>query len=637
MRLSVFVAAALLAFGLPTAQVPPPPPPPPAQVQTLPPRDPGRRLPPEPVGTAIIRGRVVAGDTGSPVRKANVSLSAVMPLAAMSQSGLTGAGGRSTQPATQTVTQTVMINGNPVQVTSALQAGMLRPKTAVTDSQGLFEFKDLPAGTYRLSANPGQYSAQYLGTTYGAKRANAPGSIDQGQPIPLTDGQTFTATIALMKGAVITGRVSDENGDALARVQVYTMFFPAGSTRGQRYGSTVSTDDLGNFRLYGLAPGEYAVVAEARGNTFTPPNAPPETEEERIGILTTYYPGTPDEASAQRVRTRSGAETSGIEIRMVSGRMLHISGMVVDSQGKTDTRFNVMLMRGTGSGFNSFGINMDPTGHFQARNIPPGEYKLVARQMINRPPNADPRTPPDPGEFAVVPLSLTTDMDDLLVTAGPGATITGQIVYENGAPPLLPNGQQPPPPRVNAQTADQNFGGVPGPQSVQVSPDLTFTMKGFMGEYLLRANGGGAYMKSVQIGGEDITDTPHEFKQGDRVTIVMTSKASTIEGAVTNDRGEPVNSGTVLLFSESKTSWRVNSIHMRRGGPDITGHFRLMGVLPGRYFLIALPQERANALNYGNVVDPAIFEQFAKEATSVTVGEDEQRQVDLKIAPGSGG
>src|SRR5262249_52704516 len=81
----------------------------------------------------------------------------------------------------------------------------------------------------------------------------------------------------------------------------------------------------------------------------------------------------------------------------------------------------------------------DPEGRFQMRNIPPGEYRLVIRQIMQRPPSPDPNTPPDPGEFANVPISLTTDLDNLLITTGPGVTITGQIVYESGPPPLLPS------------------------------------------------------------------------------------------------------------------------------------------------------------------------------------------------------
>jgi hypothetical protein len=91
------------------------------------------------------------------------------------------------------------------------------------------------------------------------------------------------------------------------------VLFVPGNARGMRTGNGGSTDDLGQFRLWGLTPGDYAVVAEARGNTFVQANAPPESEEDKIGLMTTYYPGTADEGAAARVRTRAGAETNGIE------------------------------------------------------------------------------------------------------------------------------------------------------------------------------------------------------------------------------------------------------------------------------------------------------------------------------------
>jgi hypothetical protein len=636
-RLASVITAAILCIG----QQAPPPPRPAAPAQ--PARDTGGR-PVEPVGTASIRGRVVAADTGSPIRRATLNLSPVPPpITAQPANGTTGAAASAlAQIQGQLQTQTVTVNGVSMQVPIGMNLNMGRPKTTTTDAQGMFEFTSLPAGTYRLSANPNQYSAQYLGISYGAKKANAPGSNDPGQPIQLADGQSFTASIALPKGAVIAGHVTDENGDALARVQVYTLFYPQGSTHPQRSGMGATTDDLGQFRLYGLSEGDYIVAAEARNNTFIPPNAPAETEDERIGMMTTFYPGTPDEGAAQRVRTRQGNEASGIEIRMVTGRMLHISGVVVSAGGnKADTRFNGQLMArmstpGVGS---SYGFPVDPDGKFQMRNIPPGDYRLIVRQNPVRPPNAPPNVPPDLGEFAVVPITLTTDLDNLLITTAPGITITGQVVYD-GTPPaaqLGANGQSQSTVRVSAQMGDpQNSGGLPTPPPVVVAQDMTFTMKGLMGEFLLRANGQGQFLKAVQLNGTDITDTPHEFKAGESVTIVMTTQASTVEGNVTDDKGEPVNTASLLLFSDDKTLWRTNSIHTRRGGADVTGHFRLTGVLPGQYLMIALPQERANALNFGSV-DPAVFEQFAKEATAVTVGQNEQRQVDLRLAVGSGG
>jgi hypothetical protein len=126
-----------------------------------------------------------------------------------------------------------------------------------------------------------------------------------------------------------------------------------------------------------------------------------------------------------------------------------------------------------------------------------------------------------------MPISLTTDLDDILVTTSPGVTITGQITYE-GTPPAAQigaNGQAQQTVRVSAQLPDPLNGGmVPTPPGVMVGQDLAFTLKGLLGEFLLRANGPGQYLKAVQGAGGEAPPG-----QGDRVTIVMTTQASTLE------------------------------------------------------------------------------------------------------------
>jgi protocatechuate 3,4-dioxygenase beta subunit len=620
---AVFVAWVLSAAG--PQLMPPPPPPRPVQGQV---RDPGRRPPPEPVGTARIRGRVVTADTGAPIRRAQVNLSMSAPAVAPPAGGSAAAPG--------TATQVVTVNGITTTINTTVQAGFARPKSVTTDAQGVFEFKDLPAGSYRVTASPGQYSGGYLGIAYGATKPNGAGVFDPGTPIQVADGQAFDkATIALPRGAVITGRVVDENGDPLARVQVYTLMYASGSNRSSRNGVGASTDDLGQFRLFGLAPADYVVVAEARGNTFVPPNAPPETEEDKIGYLTTYFPMAVDEASAQRVRTKAGVETPGVEIRVVTGRLFHVTGMVTDSQGRPAMRANGSLMKRTsGGGFtSSFGFSSDEQGRFQMRNIPPGDYRLTVRQQTSplTPRNADGSIAEQP-EFASVPLNLTTDVDDVLIATGPGVTITGTVVLEGGPPPPMANGAAPPM-RVITQVGDpDSMFGMPTPQPALVSPDLTFTLKGLTGELLLRGAVANMFLKQVQLGGEDITDTPHAFKTGDRVTIVLTARAGIVEGNVTDATGKATSDASLIMFSDDKAAWRSNSIRTRRAGPNADGHFRIQGVLPGRYYIVALPRDRMNGITIGS--DPAVFEQLSKEATTLVVGEDEQRQVDVRVSGG---
>jgi hypothetical protein len=619
-----FTSAVLFSLIAVVTQGPPPPrlPPP---LQAGPPRDIVQR--PEPTGTGIIRGRVVAADTGSPIRRANVMLFPAMPPPPPPPPP-PGTPAGTTTTVTTTMTMTMSGSGVPVQMGSGF---VVRPRTVTTDAQGAFEFTGLPAGRYRLTATAGQYSAAYLAIAYGAKRPNAPGSQDPGQQIELTNGQTFDkAVIGLPRGGVITGRVTDENGEALARVQVYTVFFQPGNPRGQRQGNSGQTDDLGQFRLYGLTPGEYAVVAEARGPTFVQPNAPPETEEDKIGFLTTYYPGTPDEGAAQRVRARAGGETPAIEIRMASGRLFRISGTITDSQGRVSNRTSGSLLRRQGTSTSNFGFSTDDQGRFQMRNIPPGNYRLMVRTRPIQVPDGV-STQNEPGEMANMALAVSTDLENVAVVTAPGATITGQIVFEQGPPPQLPQQM-----RINASVVDpENNMGMPGPQPALVGADLTFTMKGMMGEFVLRAGAQGQFLKAVMMGAEDITDTPREFKTGDRVTLVLTTRASTLEGNVTDAQGKPSTDAGIMFFSDDKASWRMNSSKTRRSGVDQAGHYKLSGLMPGRYLIVAVPRERLSGFFPG--VDATLFEQLSKEATSVVVGEDEQRQVDLKVVSEPGG
>ena len=123
-----------------------------------------------------------------------------------------------------------------------------------------------------------------------------------------------------------------------------------------------------------------------------------------------------------------------------------------------------------------------------------------------------------------------------------------------------------------------NGGMVPTPPSVAVGQDFTFTLKGLMGEFLRRRQFGPGLIPEGLCRDPGAKTSPTrriEPKQGDRITIVMTTQASTLEGTVTDDTGGPVNSGNLLLFSEDKTMWRTNSVHTHRGGVDVTGHFQM--------------------------------------------------------------
>ena len=134
------------AFSASAQQAPPPPPVSPFEAQ--PPRDVVRRAPPpEPTGTGVIRGRVVASDTGNPIRRAMVNLSSIAP-------SVPPGGGRG---ASGTQTTTVLVSpGSGASIQTSASLTMVRPRQATTDSNGAFEFTGLVAGSYRVFAQPSQ-------------------------------------------------------------------------------------------------------------------------------------------------------------------------------------------------------------------------------------------------------------------------------------------------------------------------------------------------------------------------------------------------------------------------------------------------------------------------------------------------
>ena len=132
-------------------------------------------------------------------------------------------------------------------------------RSTTTDDQGRYVFDHLPAGSYTLGASKGAY----LSMGYGAPKPSMPGS-----PVVLAEGETFTAKpIALWRGAVIAGRLADHHGQPVANASVEAnQFVTVNSERRRRTGSraiSALTNAHGDYRIYGLMPGEYLVLVGA--------------------------------------------------------------------------------------------------------------------------------------------------------------------------------------------------------------------------------------------------------------------------------------------------------------------------------------------------------------------------------------
>ena len=530
-------------------------------------------------GTARIRGRIVAAQTGTPLRRAQVTLGV---------------------PASQA-------------------------RSTLTDSDGRFEFAQLPAGRYAVVAS----KTGFVTLQYGQRRPT-----DVTDFIVLADDERRDGVdLALPRGGVIAVRVTDDFGDPLPGAQVQVQRYQYGPD-GQRRLNTVymlgnigqsATDDRGEVRMYGLPPDEYVVSAMLRNNgvQFNPD---PTINE---GFALTYHPGTVNPADAQTV-TVSLAEETSIEFAMSSARLTRVSGTVVDSQGRPSAGSFVNLVTRQGNGMSSTGGGqVAPDGTFTLNGVAPGDYSLEVRSQLR------------PGvaqeiEFGSTPITVAgAEITGVRIITGRGATISGRVIFE-GTRPQSPSEQGPL--RVFPNPADPSrpfmIGGI-GPDSRNngtVDVNGNFQLAGLSGRVFLLVSAAGWVIKSISLDGEDVTDEPLELTGKQSVAglvIRLTDKLTQISGKVSDSRGQLSRECTVIFQSAEARDPIIASRLLRTARCDSKGSFQMRGMRPGRYVVTAI-----TSLEQGRQFAPEFQEQLRRSAREFSVREGDSVTVDLKLSSG---
>lgn len=532
---------------------------------------PPRDGPQEKTGTAVLSGRVVAADTGKPLRRALVRAS--------SQETPQG-------------------------------------RSVSTDAEGRWQLKNLPAGSYRVSVSKGGY----VDIGYGQLRP-----FEAGKVLEVADGQTIEKLdVTLPRAGVITGRVVDEFGEPLtgARVQPLRYRYVGGQRRLTPIAIGDTTDDIGQFRLHGLSPGEYFVSAQMQAGLMFGQS------DDRVGYGTTYFPGTAVQTEAQRVSVALGRETSQINITMATSRIATISGNAVSSSGRPITRGVLMLSSNVGgANMMTMGTPLKPDGSFLFSNVSPGDYRI----QVQHAPAADEvvlfSSGGAPGtESGSVSVTVTgNDVTGLTIVTSPGATASGRVVFEGAAkPPIAASA-------LNITAPSVEFGLMMMGGNARIRDDWTFESSGLTERRRFRVINppSGWYLKSVSHEGNDITDTGMDFKEGQQVSgidIVITQRVTDLSGTVQDSRANPVTDFVVVAFSSDSTRWGYMTRFVRTVRPNQEGRFSLKGLPPDEYYVIAL-----DYLEMGEEGDPEQLEKWKANAARVTMGDGEQKSLTLKL------
>ncbi len=552
-------------------------------------------------GTGIVRGRVTASDTGSPIRRAQVRI----------------------------------------------MSPDIGAKTALTDAQGRFEFKELPASRFTVSVS----KSGFVTMQYGQNRPFEPG-----RPIELAESQLMEKTdVALPRGSVLAGRVVDEFGEPVAdaNVSAMRMQFTNGKRRLVPSGRNSQTNDLGQFRIYGLPPGDYYVSATLRSvETFmmdlmSGPGGPTGSNQ-NAGYAPTYYPGSPSPAEAQRVSVAVGQELASVDIALQPVRLAKISGTAIGTDGKPMGGAMLMLIPSMREAmiFGPGGTSRtNKDGQFTISGVTPGDYTLQLRSIgtmmtevagagamvfaTAAGPGAPPAGAQPEPEFAMLPVSVAgDDINNLIVVGSHGAKATGRFTFDGG---IKPEGIASM--RVTAPPADQEGGPMIGVGGAAVKENGSFEVSGLTGIRLFRPANlpKGWSLKSVRYDGNDVTDTGVQFKPGEDlegIEIELTSKSTSLSGSVTDDRGQAAKDYTVVVFPDDPQKWVLPMNRWTASArPDQDGRFKVTSLPPGAYYAIAVDYAPQGEWN-----DPDWLERARAKASRFTLDEGGTKSLDLKLA-----
>ena len=287
--------------------------------------------------------------------------------------------------------------------------------SVVTSGSGTFSFDRLRPGTYVLSASrPGSVAMEY-----GATRPRGAGT-----PLVLKAGDSLDhLTIPLRPGGVITGTVKrpDGSGSSGGSVVLYEERIGSSGHRTWAPAGSAQIDDRSVYRIFGLAPGTYAIRATPRerastatGHAFTP----------------TFYPTAMTLADAGHVTISASEEQSGVDIVMAFASTVRVEGRVIAPASSRplqpgDVELDALDPLGTMS---SGGIAQVLAGRFTLSGVFPGEYRLQAKLTASH--------PTDSLSASRVISVGTADFLNADLMLQPSGVLTGRVALEAGSGPI---------------------------------------------------------------------------------------------------------------------------------------------------------------------------------------------------------
>lgn len=410
------------------------------------------------------------------------------------------------------------------------------PYAATSDSDGHFLLKDIPPGRYHLVATrQGFVDQQYL----------FPGTQTD-TVLSLKPGQKMNDVLFRMRlAAVITGHVTNDDGEPMVRARVAAMRRPTedefdeeGPSPSHKpdlsQAASTRTDDRGQYRIFGLSPGEYYI----RAVDSLDPDPENEAEwgdfwvREYLGseYAPVYYPGVTQASQAEVIAVKAGDEVQA-NVLMQRMRTVEVAGRVMGPNGPAKDTY----LRLDPPGADNYGADRetstDEKGNFRLKGIAPGPYVVTAYQRAGGSGDYEQR-----GRQKIEVAG--ENIDSLTISLGGGVSFQGRVTVSGaGSVPLD---------RIRVDLvgidADEQSGGFG-----RVKNDGTFEIASVPeGDYSIRVMGleSDWYVKSVRLGADDVLEKGLPVENGSAggtLVVAVSSATAQLEGSVSD--GDKVKMG----------------------------------------------------------------------------------------------
>ena len=441
---------------------------------------------------------------------------------------------------------------------------------AVTDDQGNYKITNVPPGHYMVIAVAPVFIAE---------------DPLRGKTILISKDETVeNIDISLVRGGVITGRVSDSEGRPAIEEEV--SLHPVEVNKGF-YGvpMSVRTDDRGVYRIYGLAPGKFRVAAGMR-DTFG-------GGRQRGLFKLTYHPAAADVNQASIIDVSEGSEATNVDITL--GRALgkySAQGRLLD--GKTgqpvpNIRYGLRYFMGEyGGGAMTTGAVSNSEGEFRFENLSPGKYGVFFE------PSPETEWRADSVRFEVIDQDVT----GLIVKTATGASISGVVVLEGTDDKAVHANLR----KVHlfASVYEDNVGGGDG-QSSRIDPDGSFRVRALKAGVVAFSLSNQGSFQIVRVERDGIAyPRGIRIKDGEQmsgVRVILNYGSGTVRGVFKLEGGPLPQNGVMHVSLRRLGEYQdsLNPILLYSGADgvsassqvDARGQFFMEGLIPGTYEMTA--------------------------------------------------